>query len=540
MIGVIANSGERELVREFFELFKTPWEFYRTGRRYDVVLCAERGKFDESAKLVIVYAGGRTPLDDRLGVQTEPRPRGRCILSYQADRIPIYGDTLAFLEVGDGLLTDEDSGRCVAYVDRSDERVAVRIGYDLFGEIRVLLTEGQPAANAGLPALELHIALLRDLIGGCGIPLAEIPAVPTGYRFIACLTHDIDHPSIRLHKWDHTALGFLYRAIFGSVRNFVRGRLGIRGLAANWVAAFKLPFVHLGLAKDFWRDFAGRYLELERGVRSTFFVIPFKNRPGKEPSGVASGFRAARYGARDIADTIQKLLKAGCEIALHGIDAWIDPVGGREELEELRRLTGGVESGVRMHWLKYDETKSPQVLEKAGASYDSTIGYNQTVGYRAGTTQAYQPLGAHSLLELPLHAMDTALFYPAYRDLSPEQARAVLRRMVDIAVRFGGCLTVNWHDRSLAPERLWGACYEELVQELKNRGAWFATAGQAVAWFRKRRDAQFVEDDAAPGGVRALVAGDRADDVPGFECRNGCGTTSAAVAATLACCGIDR
>ena len=55
-----------------------------------------------------------------------------------------------------------------------------RIGYDLFGEIRTLLTVGQPPANASLPALELHIAFLRDLITGSGVSLVEIPPVPEG------------------------------------------------------------------------------------------------------------------------------------------------------------------------------------------------------------------------------------------------------------------------------------------------------------------------------------------------------------------------
>ncbi len=77
---------------------------------------------------------------------------------------------------------------------------------------------------------------------------------------------------------------------------------------ANWAAALKLPFVHLGLAKDFWREFDDRYLELEEGLRSTFFVIPFKDRPGKNVAwSGAQTFRAARYGAGDIADTIQEV-----------------------------------------------------------------------------------------------------------------------------------------------------------------------------------------------------------------------------------------
>ena len=256
----------------------------------------------------------------------------------------------------------------------------------------------------------------------------------------------------------------------------------------------------------------------KRAFRSTFFVIPFKDRSGKNSHGPAPTFRAARYGARDIADTLQKLLTAGCEVGLHGIDAWLDSSRGREELEEIRRLTGVSEIGVRMHWLYYDQ-QSPVALEKAGAAYDSTIGYNETVGYRAGTTQAYKPLEASRLLELPLHVMDTALFYPAYLGLSPRQARTLLGRMADNAVQFGGCLTINWHDRSIAPERLWDACYRDLVQDLKSRGAWFSTAGQAISWFRKRRSVVFETDCSEPDAVRARVAADHGDNLPGLRLR---------------------
>jgi hypothetical protein len=133
---------------------------------------------------------------------------------------------------------DEDSRECAAYIDESDDRVASRIGYDLFTEIRTLLTSGQPVANASLPALDLHIAFLRDLITGCGIPLVEIPPVPDGYQFTACLTHDVDHPAIRQHNWDHTMFGFLYRAVFDSSRKAIRGEMSVRDLLKNWAAAF--------------------------------------------------------------------------------------------------------------------------------------------------------------------------------------------------------------------------------------------------------------------------------------------------------------
>jgi len=518
MIGVIADPAEHDVVREFFELFKTPWEFCRKDRQYDVLLCAGEGQFDATAKLVLVYAGRKTRFDEQRKIQTPRQPMHGSAVSFRGNRIPIYGDAITFSGKESSVLIEEDSEECAAYLEESNDRVLARIGYDLFSEVRTLLTVGQPAANASMPALELHIAFLRELITGCRVRLVEIPPVPGGCQFVACLTHDVDHPAIRQHQWDHTMFGFLYRAVFGSLRRLFRGQMSAQNLFRNWAAALQLPFVHLGLAKDFWGEFDDRYLELEKGARSTFFVIPFRNQAGSGSHGPAPALRAARYGAQDLAGTIRKLATAGCEVGLHGIDVWLDSSKGHEELEEIRRLTGVSEIGVRMHWLYYNQ-QSASTVEAAGAAYDSTIGYNETVGYRAGTTQVYKPLAASQLLELPLHVMDTALFYPSYLNLTPHRAKVVLGPMIDNAVRYGGTLTINWHDRSLAPERLWGGCYRDLIQEMKSRDAWFSTAGQAISWFRKRRSAIFETDSMQVGKVRAQVAAGHGDYLPTLRLR---------------------
>jgi hypothetical protein len=518
MVGIIAGPSDHDVVHEFFELFKTPWEWYREDRQYEVVLCAGDSPFNGTAKLVLLYAGKKISFDDERRILTKCAGRQTCVLSHKGKRIPIYGDILTFPKEESRLLTDEDSRESAVYLEQSGQGAVVRIGYDLFSEIRRLLTQGQPPANADMPALELHIALLRELIIGHGLRLIEVPPIPAGYSFIACLTHDVDHPSIRQHQWDHTMFGFLYRAVFGSLRHLIVGRITLRDLLKNWAAVLKLPFVYAGFASDFWREFDDRYLELEKGLHSTFFVIPFKNSPGQNSQGPAPAFRSARYSAADLSDTILKLTSAGCEVGLHGIDAWCDSAQGHAELEEIRRLTGESKIGVRMHWLYYDQ-QSPAALEQADAAYDSTIGYNETVGYRAGTTQVYKPLEVTRLLELPLHVMDTAMFYPAHLGFSPRQAKTVLGRMADNVARFGGCLTVNWHDRSLAPERLWDTSYRDLVQDLKNRGAWFATAGDAVSWFQKRRSVVFETDGTGSEGVRAKVTLSHNDGLPGLRLR---------------------
>jgi hypothetical protein len=492
MIGVIAKPWESEVVSEFFELFKTPWEWYRSGRRYDVLLYAGDGDVpDCNAALTLIYGGRPLPFDAEKRLDTFPEEKRACGMRYGNGLIPIYGDYLTF--IGEkGLLSQEATDPPAIYFRREGVKTVARIGYDLFHEVQTLLTVGQPVANASTPALELHIALLRDLILNSGMPLVEIPPVPEGYRFIASLTHDIDHPSIRRHKLDHTILGFLYRAVLGSLVKLWRKQLPVRSLLRNWSAAAKLPFVYLGLAKDFWYEF-DRYLRLEEGLPSTFFVIPKGDCPGRLGNGMAPAFRASRYGAGDIALKIRKLMSAGCEIGLHGIDAWIDSPSGGDELEVVRGITGAQRMGVRMHWLYFGE-QSPFVLDEAGADYDSTKGYNETVGYRAGTTQAFKPLGVNRLLELPLHIMDTALFFPAHLNLSPAEASSRVGRIMDNAVQFGGTVTVNWHDRSIAPERCWDDFYVDLVNELRSRGAWFATASDTVKWFRLRRSAVLETD----------------------------------------------
>ena len=63
-----------------------------------------------------------------------------------------------------------------------------RIGYDLFGEVRTLLENGQPATQASVPTLDLHIALLRRLLLDANVPFVEIPARPDGYHFSLVLS----------------------------------------------------------------------------------------------------------------------------------------------------------------------------------------------------------------------------------------------------------------------------------------------------------------------------------------------------------------
>ena len=514
MIGVIAPGSDPNVVSEFFELFKTPWEHFRPSRQYDVILCAgEVETGGHAAKLVVHYADRPLPIDEELG-RTAIESATPEILSRNGRSVVVYGRHLVFQ--GDASAEHFGGGKRCSYRCEREGIFLNRVGYDLFAQIAELLTNGQPGEFAQFPAVEMHIALLREMIVESGVELLEIPPVPQGYGCIACLTHDIDHPAIKNHRWDSTAFGFLFRATAGSVVQFLRGRITFRSMLRNWAAALKLPLVYVGLARDFWSGFEERYFSCDRALPSTYFVIPFRGYAGKAKLGVAPKRRAAGYSAAEIRDALKKITAKGCEVGLHGIDAWLDQDSGLRELHEVKQCTGSSELGVRMHWLFWGK-ESPRVLEQAGALYDSTIGYRETVGFRSGTTQAYKPLATEMLLELPLHVMDTALFYRAYLGHSQHQAESHVREIVETVAEYGGCLTINWHDRSLAPERNWDRCYRALLDDLEAKGAWFATARDAASWFRMRRSVTFESVETTPKEAPARFHGNPGGKLPGMK-----------------------
>ena len=524
MIGVLANRAEEPIVAEFFQLFKTPWELARKEQAYDTLICAGVSAEGWRAKLVVIYGASELAGDAAEGWRITGLGSG-VMLESESGPMPIYGSCGRCEGLGTQLLAVSGKpGQAAGLQVKSGEGAVVRLGYDLFGEVQHLLTRGQPTERAGEPVLERHIALLRDLILAAGLPLVEIPPVPSGHDFITCLTHDVDHVGIRNHRFDHTMLGFLYRATVGTVLGVWRGRMAPRALVDNFLAVLRLPLIHAGLARDFWYQF-DHYIELEKGVVSTFFVVPRKNDPGTAPKGGVEPARAIKYGLEDILPDLQRVQAAGDEIGVHGIDAWRDSDRGREERERVVPLTKRTEMGIRMHWL-YFADHSPKTLEAAGFAYDSTVGYNETIGYRAGTSQVFRPPGVTRLLELPMQVMDTSLFYPCYRNLSPAAARAAVRVIVEQVTRTGGVLTINWHDRSIAPERLWDGFYRELIADLKGRGTWFATAGDAVTWFAHRRDATLEEVQAADGSRRVRVVGKVAAGMPGMRLRVHRGTAA--------------
>jgi len=517
LIGVLAKEGEARVVAEFFELFKTPWEFWRAGRKYElVIITCDQIPSDPGTDALLVYSSRPTRIDEQIGVVPEwVGSGGRA--AWQGSEFPICGEAMTFRCDGHTVIRSKSSVGILGSIIEAAQGTTVRVGFDLFGEVAFLLTCGQPAKDALVATLDLQISLLRFILQSLRIPFVEVPPAPHGYDFVACLTHDVDFVGIRDHKLDHTLLGFLYRASLGSLVQALRGRLAWSKCVQNWKAVLSLPLVYMGVVEDFWLEFE-RYWEIEKDFGSTFYFLPFRDVAGRLGSASAPRRRAAKYDIKSIEAEIGGLIRKGCEIGLHGIDAWQDVEQARIERKRVGEAAARPIPGTRMHWLYWSQD-SPGILEDAGFSYDSTFGYNDAVGFRAGTSQPFCPLNARSLLELPLNIQDSAMFYTDRMTLSEAEALHACRHVIGTFAESGGALTVNWHTRSLSPERLWDHFYGELLGEIQKHRVWFGTAEEVIAWFRARRALAFDDVQFDEGGVRIALGGPDGAVQPPFNVR---------------------
>jgi len=142
------------------------------------------------------------------------------------------------------------------------------------------------------------------------------------------------------------------------------------------------------------------------------------------------------------------------EMGAHpGYDTFANPAELTAEVERIRRAIGEREIGGRQHYLRW----SPDTWrhwEQCGLVYDSTLGYADRAGFRAGTCWPYQPWlwnenRPADLLEIPLIVMDQTLISPLYMGLSPDDSVTLVRDLMLKCANVGGVFTLLWHNNCL-------------------------------------------------------------------------------------------
>jgi hypothetical protein len=304
----------------------------------------------------------------------------------------------------------------------------------------------RPLVNEAFAALK-HALLLAA--GRRGLLFRS--AHPGGADFSFALTHDIDY--LR-----HSPLNRLkmFRAAAKAVRRQPLSRIdGGRLLhhLVNWRA------FDLALLRD---------IEMHHGVRS---VLNFSGYLPQAGDGLKCRLLNPDYDVRSL--KLDKLLEH-FELGIHG--STVTPAHPRRYLAELARVaTHGPVRGGRQHMLACRFPDTFRTFEQAGFAYDTTMGFNDTCGFRAGGAVPHHPhhpqdLRPYPFFEYPLIFMDSVLTKDGI--FAPQR---IVARTAELGVRAAQAsmtASICWHDVAFyAGSPLADAYDQALATWRKQRGA---------------------------------------------------------------------
>jgi peptidoglycan/xylan/chitin deacetylase (PgdA/CDA1 family) len=246
---------------------------------------------------------------------------------------------------------------------------------------------------------------------------------------------------------------------------------------------------------DQWRE-----LERSHDARSTFFILPPTTGPAHDSDHSYHLDDKILYDgeAQTLRSALSDLHAKGWEIGLH--PTWYtfdDSDALAREKRAIEAAIGDSVVSVRQHFLHYDPRQTPRAHEAAGLRYDSTLGFNDNVGFRRGTAYPWQIRDLQknrttSVLELPLVVQDTALFRRKGLSVDSEMAFEYIKILAERVRDVGGVLTLLWHPSSIADDDRW-SLYQRTLTHLRDRGAWFGTVREIGEYWRERRPERIIE-----------------------------------------------
>lgn len=170
-----------------------------------------------------------------------------------------------------------------------------------------------------------------------------------------------------------------------------------------------------------------------------------------------------------VAEVICALREARIELGVHpGYDTFLNSQLLRDEVTRITQmLSPDHPIGGRQHFLRW----SPEMWrewERCGLSYDSSVGFSERIGFRAGTCHPYAPWFLSEnregrILEIPLIAMDCALTGPMR--LRDENCIEALLQVANTCRSYGGVFTLLWHTDSIL-DPMYRDVYKRVVENL--------------------------------------------------------------------------
>ena len=317
------------------------------------------------------------------------------------------------------------------------------------------------ASSSCLDPLDPPLERLRRELG--------VPAPRYGdAKFAVALTHDVDVP------WKWTPIGM--RGAAARLKGHALAREA--GPALHEAHGLALVPLHKLRGSDpNWRFEEIVAEEREHDARSTFFVMAGH---GHRADGAAPE-SYDRLRPR----LVETLVETGAEIGLHGSYLAADDLDRLARERALLAQLDGPLVGHRYHYLRVDPHRNLAPLVDIGFRYDTSLGFPDALGFRAGIAHPFRPWDLErnrpaDLVEVPLAVMDATLAAERYEGLSAEAAKARILPLLDWAAENGGGFSILWHpERFDAPSaRGWDRLYFDVIDAVRERGGACMSAGE--------------------------------------------------------------
>ena len=287
------------------------------------------------------------------------------------------------------------------------------------------------------------------------------PDYPEDKPFAVCLTHDVDEV--------YPPIGHLVLSSLACCRELDLTRLWEQ---VSWKLNRR--------KKSPYRNFTGIMdIEEKFGAQSSFYFL-----------ATDTDITRFRYAIEELEDDLGQIMDRGWEIGLHGgYYAYNDYGKILNEKKRLEQVSGRKVVGYRNHYLRIQVPGTWEKLAQAGFLYDTSLGYNEIVGFRNGMCHPFRPYNLNTgseidLLEIPLTIMDDTLFESTRSD---KEAWELAKKLIDTVASFQGVLCLNWHSESFqCPyKQRREIMYKKILDYCYTRNAWLTSGENISAWWKK-------------------------------------------------------
>jgi Family of unknown function (DUF7033) len=217
---------------------------------------------------------------------------------------------------------------------------------------------------------------------------------------------------------------------------------------------------------DYWEE-----LEKRAHIRSVFYVYA---KTGK--NNLWSWLIDPSYDlAKNIGlqNKLKCLIQEGFQVGLHGsYYSATDEKMLSKEKSVLEESIGEEVQKTRQHWLRYEEKTTPYIHNKL-FKYDSTLGWNDCMGFRSGVACRYLPYDHNKqkpfdYMITPQVIMDSHIYdYGADRvEFLEEKALGILKCLYQFKSAY---ISTSWHQRVVSRDYGWHVLYEKILTREKRK-----------------------------------------------------------------------